>query len=414
MKKKWMSILPVLALILNLSACGGGALNEQSANDAADLSGMTDDAEPVLNTASSGDRILRIGVFEPQTGDNSTGGKQEILGIRYANYIAPSVDIGGETYDVKLEIVDNRTIPENGPAAAEELVSRGVSVVLGSYGSGVSITGGTVFSEAGIPAVGITCTSPKVTSECDVYFRICFVDAFQGTVLAHYAKDLGIETAYTLAMSGSEYDQGLADNFTQAFETLGGTVISAGFPEGTTNFIPYISAAKDAGAGCILAPVSDIYARLIIEAADVLGFSGVLLGSDTWDSAVIPESVQGKDVDVKITTFYQETGTDFDEGIKEWINANPDMKTMNGGSDIVSATTAMGYDAYFTALTAAQTAASNDPAAILAALPRTVYTGVSGDIEFDANGDAVRDSAYIKAANPQTGAWDFVTRQSIG
>lgn len=88
-------------------------------------------------TSESANKVVRIGVYEPQTGDNGPGGKQEILGMQYANYVQPTVEIGGETYDVKLEIVDNRTTPENGPTAAAELVNRDVSIVLGSYGSGV-------------------------------------------------------------------------------------------------------------------------------------------------------------------------------------------------------------------------------------------------------------------------------------
>ena len=110
--------------------------------------------ESAPEAAASGDKVVKIGVFEPQTGDNGAGGKQEILGMQYANYVQPTVEIGGETYDVKLEIVDNRTTAENGPSAASELMNRGVSIVLGSYGSGVSMAGGTVFQEAGVPAIG--------------------------------------------------------------------------------------------------------------------------------------------------------------------------------------------------------------------------------------------------------------------
>ena len=65
--------------------------------------------------------------------------------MQYANYVQPTVEIGGETYEVKLEIVDNRTSAENGPSAAAELMNRDVSIVLGSYGSGVSIAAGTYF-----------------------------------------------------------------------------------------------------------------------------------------------------------------------------------------------------------------------------------------------------------------------------
>ena len=337
------------------------------------------------------EKVVKIGVFEPLTGDNGAGGKQEVLGMQYANYVQPTVDINGETYKVQLEVVDNRTAAENGPSAAAELVNKGVSIVLGSYGSGVSMAGGTVFAEAGVPAIGVTCTNPQVTSDCDVYFRICFLDPFQGTVLANYAyKELGVDTAYLLGMLGSDYDQGLIYYFTQAFEKLGGKVVAENFPEGNANFVSYINNAKAANAGVIFSPVSINYAQLIVEAA------------------------KGKDVDVKITTFYQEGGNpEFDAGIKEWINANADAKTNNGGNDMVSAVTVMGYDAYFTALEAIKAAGSTAPADILAALPGVTYSGISGEISFDDIGDAKRDAAYIKTANTETGAWDFVKIQGI-
>ena len=398
--KKFFAIALTLAMVLSLAACGG--------------SGSSDSSQ--ASSGASGNKVVKIGVFEPQTGDNGAGGKQEILGMQYANYVQPTVEIGGETYDVQLEIVDNRTSAENGPSAAAELVNRGVSVVLGSYGSGVSMAGGAIFEEAGIPAIGVTCTNPQVTSDCDVYFRICFLDPFQGTVLANYAyNELGVSTAYVLGMLGSDYDQGLVYYFTEAFKDLGGTVVAESFPEGTANFVSYINNAKSAGAGVIFAPVSINYAQLIVEAADAQGFDGALLGSDTWDSNKVIESAKGKNISAYVTTFYQEGGNEaFDSGIKEWINANADAKTNNGGNDMIAAVTAMGYDAYFTALEALKAAGSTEPSAVLEALPGVSYEGVSGKIEFDDIGDAKRDSAFIKTANTETGAWDFVKVQTVG
>ena len=402
--KKLSAFLMSLVMVAGLLAgCGGG-----------DKAATSDSSAPA-DSAASANKVVKIGVFEPQTGDNGAGGKQEILGMQYANYVQPTVEIGGETYDVQLEIVDNRTSAENGPSAAAELVNRGVSVVLGSYGSGVSMAGGAIFEEAGIPAIGVTCTNPQVTADCSVYYRICFLDPFQGTVLANYAyNELGVSTAYVLGMLGSDYDQGLVYYFTEAFEALGGTVVAESFPEGTANFVSYINNAKSAGAGVIFAPVSINYAQLIVEAADAQGFDGALLGSDTWDSNKVIESAKGKDVSAYVTTFYQEGGNEeFDNGIKEWINANADAKTNNGGNDMIAAVTAMGYDAYFTALEALKAAGSTDPKAVLEALPGVSYEGVSGLIEFDDIGDAVRDSAFIKTANTETGAWDFVKVQSV-
>ena len=237
--KKFLSIALASIMALSLAACGA---KEQA---------------PAASAPAAGNKVVKIGVYEPQTGDNGAGGKQEILGMQYANVVQPTVEINGETYEVQLEIVDNRTTPENGPSAAAELINRGVSVVLGSYGSGVSIAGGAVFQEAGVPAIGVTCTNPQVTADCDVYYRICFLDPFQGTVLANYAyNELGVTTAYTLAMLGSDYDQGLVYYFTEAFEALGGTVVKEDFPEGSANFVSYVNNAKAAGAGVIFAPVS--------------------------------------------------------------------------------------------------------------------------------------------------------------
>ena len=396
--KKFFTLMLTLAMALTLVACGGSKKEEAKTDDSADAA-----------------KVVKIGVFEPQTGDNGAGGKQEILGMQYANYVQPTVEINGETYDVQLEIVDNRTSAENGPSAAAELINRDVSVVLGSYGSGVSMAGGAVFAEAGVPAIGVTCTNPQVTADCEVYFRICFLDPFQGTVLANYAfNELGVDTAYVLGMLGSDYDQGLMYYFKEAFEAMGGTVISEEFPEGTANFVSYINNAKSAGAGVLFAPVSINYAQLIIEAAAAQGFEGALLGSDTWDNNMVIESAKGKDSQIFVTTFYQEGGApEFDSGIKEWINANADAKTNNGGNDMVAAVTAMGYDAYFTALEAIKAAGSIDPAAVLEALPGVSYEGVSGMIQFDDIGDAIRDSAFIKTANTEAGVWDFVKVQGI-
>ncbi|MBQ7895832.1 MAG: ABC transporter substrate-binding protein [Oscillospiraceae bacterium] len=398
--KKVLALVLAFVMVFALCACGG---SDSAAN------------APAAENAD-GAKVVKIGVFEPQTGDNGAGGKQEILGMQYANYVQPTVEIGGEEYQVQLEIVDNRTNAENGPSAAAELINRDVSVVLGSYGSGVAMAGGTVFEEAGVPAIGVTCTNPQVTSDCSVYFRICFLYPFQGTVHANYAvNEAGTMKAMTLAMLGSDYDQGLAYYFTEAFEALGGEVVNENFPEATANFVSYINLAKEQGCGVIFAPVSTNYAQLIIEAASAQGYEGQLLGSDTWDNNMVVESATGKDVEIKITTFYQEGGNpEFDASIKEWINSNPDALTNNGGNDMVSAVTVMGYDAYFVALEALKAAGSIEPAAVLEALPGVSYEGVSGLIEFDEIGDAKRDQAYIKTANTESGVWEFVKVQGIG
>ena len=138
-----------------------------------------------------------------------------------------------------------------------------------------------------------------------------------------------------------------------------------------------------------------------------------IMAGDTWDSNVILNAAKGKDVKIYVTTFYQEGGApDFDSGFKAWLESDATALANNGGDTTIAAVSAMGYDAYFVALEALKAAGTTDSVAVNEALWKVTYTGVSGAIAFDAaNGDAVRDTAYVKTANTETGAWDFVAVQ---
>ena len=369
----------------------------------------------MIPTFAMAEGVVKIGVFEPASGDSGAGGKQEMLGMQYANAVQPTVEIGGETYKVELVYADNGSSTDKAPSAAQQLVSEGVSVVLGSYGSGVSIAGSQYFADAGIPAIGVTCTNPQVTAGNSHYFRICFLDPFQGTVLANYAfKELGARTAYCLAELGNDYDVGLCHYFQQAFEAMGGMVISDTFPTGNSDFTSYLSNATAIGAEVFFCPVSIAYSSQIISQAAGQNVSSPILGSDTLDHNKVAEAAKGTNVKVIITTFYQEGGSpEFDEGFKAWLNSDSEYLTNNGGNDMISAVSVMGYDAYFTALEALKAAGSTDSKAVMAALPSVKLTGVTGEITFDETGDAIRDSAYIKSVNTETGAWDFVAVQTV-
>ncbi len=394
--KKFFAILMVAVLALSVIGC--------SSQPAAESAGDT----------------IKIGVYEPASGDNGAGGKQEVLGMQYANEVCPTVEVGGKTYNVELVIVDNESSNEKGPTAAASLVSSGVSVVLGSYGSGVSIAASDVFGNAGIPAIGVTCTNPQVTQGNKHYFRICFLDPFQGTVLANFAADnFGAKKAYCLSKLGDDYSGGLCNYFIEAFEGLGGTVVSETFPEGNSDFTSYIAKAINEGCEVFFSPVSTEAAALIIDQAAATGMTMPILAGDTWDSNVITSAATGKNVSICVTTFFDE-GTDsevgqaFVKGIKEWINSDATAKANNGGNDMISAVTAMGYDAYFTALEAIKNAGSSDPAAVMEALWATTYEGVTGHIEFDQeNGDAIRSVAFVKEANTTDGTWKFVAEQGV-
>ncbi|EID85975.1 ABC-type branched-chain amino acid transport system, periplasmic component [Treponema sp. JC4] len=363
--------------------------------------------------------VVKIGVFEPASGDNGAGGKQETLGIQYANSVTPTVNIAGKEYKVQLEIVDNESSNDKAVTAASELISKGVSVVLGSYGSGVSIAASDTFAAANVPAIGVTCTNPQVTLGNEHYFRICFLDPFQGTVLANLAADkFAAKKAYCLSKLGDDYSGGLVKYFVEAFKKLGGEVVEETFPDGTSDFAAYVANAKKTGADVFFSPVSIEAAALIIEQANTQGMTLPILAGDTWDSNVVLAQAKGTKVQIYVTTFFVEGSSDpkvtsFVDGFRGYLNANATAKTNNGGDDEIAAVSAMGFDVYYTALEALKAAGSTKGADVMKALPSVTYEGVSGAIAFDQNGDAVRDVAYVKKVNNETGKWDFVAQQSV-
>lgn len=364
--------------------------------------------------ADNGEKVIKIGVFEPSTGDSASGGKKEILGMQYANYVQPTVDINGETYKVELVMADNGSSTDKAPSAASDLVSKNVAIVLGSYGSGVSMAGGPKFEEAGIAALGVTCTNPNVTAGNDYYYRICFLDNFQADVLANFAMDkFDAKVAYCLGENGNEYDQGLIAFFKQVFEAAGGTVLTDSFPTNNSDFTSYLNKAKSEGADVIFTPVSIAYATQIIAQAASLEIDAPILGSDTLDDNMVLEAAKGTDVQLFVSTFYQEGGSpEFDEGIKAYVNNNSEALAANGGNDTIAAVTAMGYDAYFVALEAIKAANSANGSDIKAALGSVTFDGVSGAIAFDEIGDAIRDTAFIKTSDNANGVWLLETQQT--
>ena len=363
--------------------------------------------------------VVKIGVYEPASGDNGAGGKQETLGVQYANTVTPTVEIAGKTYKVQLEIVDNESLNDKAVTAASELINKGVSIVLGSYGSGVSIAASDTFKDANVPAVGITCTNPQVTAGNSHYFRICFLDPFQGTVLANFAVDnFKSKRAYCLAKLGDDYSVGLCNYFIEAFKKLGGEIVFETFPDGTSDFSAYVANAKNNNADVFFSPVSIEAAALIIEQANTQGMAMPILAGDTWDSNVVLAAAKGTNVKIYVTTFFVEGSkdkivTDFVDGFRNYINTNATAKTNNGGDDEIAAVSAMGFDAYYTALAALKLAGSTKPADVMAALPKTTLTGVSGAIAFDSTGDAKRDVAYVKQVNNATGKWNFIAVQKV-
>ncbi|ETP72401.1 ABC-type branched-chain amino acid transport system, periplasmic component [Lachnospiraceae bacterium JC7] len=361
--------------------------------------------------SSAGGNVIKIGVFEPTTGENGGGGFQEVLGIRYANETHKTVKIGDTEYTIELVEVDNKSDKTEAVNAANKLMGEKVSVVLGSYGSGVSIAAGQIFADAKVPAIGCSCTNPQVTQGNEYYFRVCFLDPFQGTVMANYAMQNGYKNAAILTQLGDDYSSGLGSYFKTAFEELGGTVVDEEqFQTNQTDFKAVLTNIKAANPDVIFAPSSITTAPLIIKQARELGIESLLAAGDTWENSTIIDNAGSDAEGAVLSTFFDEAepanaeAESFIKGFKEYLKKNDQ-------SDIIPAVSALGYDAYLAAYNAIEKAQSADGEAIKEALKGVSYDGVTGAISFNEEGDANKDMAFIKTV--KDGAFQFLTTTTI-
>lgn len=350
------------------------------------------------STGGSGGKVIKIGVFEPLTGENGGGGFQEVLGMRYANEVYPTVEIDGVTYDIQLVEVDNKSDKTEAVSAAQSLISSDVKVVLGSYGSGVSIAAGSFFEEAKIPAIGASCTNPQVTLGNDYYFRVCFLDPFQGTVMANYAYQSDAKTAAVLTQLGDDYSSGLGSYFVKAFNELAGdgaVVSEEQFQTNQTDFKAILTNVKAKNPDVIFAPSSIATAPLIIKQARELGITCPIMAGDTWENSTIIENAGSHAEGIVLSTFFDEADPANDEAAS-FITGFKEYLKKNNQSEIIPAVSALGYDSYIVAIEAIKNAGSLDTSAIRDALVDTQIDGVTGSISFDENGDANKDIAFIK------------------
>ena len=357
------------------------------------------------------EKVIKIGVFEPTTGENGGGGFQEVLGIRYAREMHPTVTLNGEEYQVELVEVDNKSDKTEAVNAAQKLVSEKVSVVLGSYGSGVSIAAGQIFADAKIPAIGCSCTNPQVTEGNDYYFRVCFIDPFQGTVMANYAFQNGAKSAAVITQLGDDYSSGLGSFFKDAFAKLGGEIVSEEqFQTNQTDFKAILTNIKAANPDIIFAPSSITTAPLIIKQARELGITATIAAGDTWENSTIIENA-GKDAEgVVLSTFFDEAEPANDEAAA-FIKGFKEYLVKNKQEDIIPAVSALGYDSYLAAIKAIETANSTDTTAIRDALKGVQIDGVTGSITFNETGDANKDIAFIKTI--KDGRFQFLTTTTV-
>ncbi|MDR1095246.1 MAG: ABC transporter substrate-binding protein [Spirochaetaceae bacterium] len=346
-------------------------------------------------SGAAGD-VIKVGVFEPMTGANAAGGAMEVEGIRLANELNPTVTSGGKTYRVELVVVDNKSDKVEAANAVQRLIDLdNVQVILGSWGSSLAMAGGEIAKEAKIPVIGLSCTNPLVTAGNDYYFRVCFIDPFQGVVMSNYAfNDLQAKTAVIVQEVSNDYSVGLAKFFVDNFRVLtgnsGSILTTVNYNTGDLDFSAQLTSIRSLNPDVIFAPGNYTESALVMKQARELGITVPIIGGDTWET---PEFIDvGKE---------QVEGAVFSTFFASEYAASPVAETFlreyrSRYNKEPAAVTALGYDGYLVALDAIARAGSAEPQAIRDAIAQTAgFVGAAGTVTLDANGDATK-SAFIK------------------
>lgn len=161
--------------------------------------------------------VVKLGVFEPLTGDDAETAADEIKGIELAHALYPFV----EGIPIELVYADNKSSVDGAVEAAQTLIDSGVSAVLGSCNSVLTLAASDMFEEAEIPAVAATCKNPLVTQTNDYYFRVCIVEAYQGKSAADYIYDvIGKEALMVCQAADDDYGSTMTDQLKAEMERL--------------------------------------------------------------------------------------------------------------------------------------------------------------------------------------------------
>ena len=355
------------------------------------------------NASSDSSNVIKIGVFEPITGAQAAGGEMTMEGIKLANEKVGEV-LGKK---VELVIVDNKSDKVEAANAVARLIEKDkVSAIIGSYGSSNSMAAGDIVKNAKVPAVGCSPTNPLVTLNNDYYFRVCFIDPFQGTVMANYAfKELGAKKIAIIQDIQQDASVGISKYFAEAFVKLTGDpnsiVATTSYNTGDQDFSAQLINVKSLNPDAIFSPGYYGESALLIKQARDLGINLPILGSDAWEA---PEflSIGGEAIEGSVFSTHFTAESPITEVSKVFLEEYKAKYNKDA-----NALAALGYDAYMLIIDAITRANSAEPTAIRDALAQTKdFVGATGNITLDENGDALK-SAVINVV--KDGKFSYLT-----
>ncbi len=363
--------------------------------------GTTVSCGPKLNSNE-----IRIGEFGSLTGAQATFGISTDNGIKLAvEEINAAGGINGKT--LRITAYDDQGKPEQAAVVVTKLITQDrVQVVLGEVASSLSLAAAPICQQNKTPMISPSSTNPKVTQVGDFVFRVCFIDPFQGQVMADFAMGhLKAKTAAILRDQKSDYSMGLADFFIKRFQEKGGTIVSdQSYVAGDIDFKSQLTRIRGQKPDVIFVPGYYTEVGLIAKQARELGVKVALLGGDGWDSAKLYE-IGGLALNgCYFSNHYSPESTD--PKVKDFV-----AKYKAKYGEVPDALATLGYDTMgvlAAALKSSKSLSGEDIRDSIAATRN--FFGVTGSISLDANRDAVKPavvleieggkSSYVSTVNP--------------
>lgn len=357
------------------------------------------------------DKTVKVGGLLEMTGGSASFGISSKNGIDLAfkDINAKGGVLGGKK--LELVVADTKSEASEATNGMQKLISQdGVAAVIGPNQSSAVIAASAINNGAKVLGITPMGTNPDITvnpadGKTRAYnYRACFIDPFQGTVMASFAyNDLGVRKAAVLVDNTSDYSKGLAKFFTENFANKGGSVvIEEAFLQKDTDFKSTLTKIKVANPDFIYIPGYYQEVGLIIKQARELGINVPIAGGDGWDSAKLPE-IAGKAAlnNTYFSSLYSSDETS--EMNKKFVEEY--QKEYNTKPDVFAA---LAYDSALLVAKAIEDAKSAEPAKIAEAMSKiSGFKGVSGDVVFDEQHNPIKSAVIIEYVD---GAQTFKTK----
>ena len=348
------------------------------------------------------DNVIRVGEVGSFTGENATFGISTHQGIELA---FKEINANGGVKGKQIELIkyDNQGKDEEAATVTRRLVTQDkVVAILGEVASRRSLVMAPIAQEAKVPMVSPSSTNPKVTATGDYIFRVCFIDPFQGTVMAKFAlEQLKIKKVAVFRDVSNDYSVGLADFFIETFVKNGGEiVVDESYVEKDIDFKAQLTKIRGKNPEAIFIPGYYGNVGLIARQARELGIKAPLLGGDGWDSPKLFE-IGGASLEGSYMSNHY-SPEDQAPVVQNFIK-----KYQEAYGVVPDGLAAMGYDAakiLADAMGRTETMGSDNIRAALAATKD--YPGVTGKISIDDKRNSVKPAVVLKVEN---GGFKYVT-----